>query len=130
MRTPRLRTSQLIRLAARELWHERALALCAACVVAATLAPLLTLWGLEQGVIGTLINRQNRDPVMRQVLPESTGSHRFDRAWFESVARWPDVAFVMVQLGMGSSYLVTALDLEEGLAHLADAVGAPRTPLS
>ncbi len=73
MRTPRLRARQLIRLAARELWHERSLALCAACVVAATLAPLLTLWGLEQGVIGTLINRQNRDPVMRQVLPESTG---------------------------------------------------------
>ena len=95
MRTPRLRTAQLIRLAGRELWHERALALCAACVVAATLAPLLTLWGLEQGVIGTLINRQNRDPVMRQVLPESTGSHRFDRAWFDSVSRWPEVAFVM-----------------------------------
>jgi putative ABC transport system permease protein len=95
VRTPRLRAAQLIRLAARELWHERALALCAACVVAATLAPLLTLWGLEQGVVGTLINRQNRDPVMRQVLPETTGGHRFDGAWFETVARWPGVAFVM-----------------------------------
>jgi len=95
LRTPRLRARQLIRLAARELWHERSLALCAACVVAATLAPLLTLWGLEQGVIGTLINRQNRDPVMRQVLPESTGAHRFDAAWFDAVGRWPEVAFVM-----------------------------------
>jgi putative ABC transport system permease protein len=95
LRTPRLRARQLIRLAARELWHERSLALCAACVVAATLAPLLTLWGLEQGVIGTLINRQNRDPVMRQVLPESTGAHKFDAAWFDKVSRWPEVAFVM-----------------------------------
>jgi putative ABC transport system permease protein len=63
--------------------------------VAATLSPLWTLWGLEQGVIGTLIQRQNSDPVMRQVLPESTGSHRFDRAWFEAAAGWPEVEFVM-----------------------------------
>jgi putative ABC transport system permease protein len=32
---------------------------------------------------------------MRQVLPESTGRHRFDRAWFEAAARWPEVEFVM-----------------------------------
>ena len=42
----------------------------------------------------------------------------------------PDVAFVMVQLGMGTGCLVTALDLEEGLAHLAAGVGAPSTPRS
>jgi putative ABC transport system permease protein len=84
----------LIRLVVRELRHERSLALCSACVVAATLAPLWTLWGLERGVVGTLIERQNRDPVMRQVLPESTGAHRFDRAWFDAAARWDGVAFV------------------------------------
>ena len=94
MSAPRLRFAQLIRLAARELRHERSLALCSACVVAATLAPLWTLWGLEHGVVGTLIDRQNRDPVMRQVLPESTGAHRFDGAWFDAVARWEGVAFV------------------------------------
>jgi putative ABC transport system permease protein len=92
---PQVRFGQLIRLAARELWHEQALALCSACVLAATLAPLWTLWGLERGVIGTLIQRQESDPVMRQVLPESTASHRFDAAWFDSAARWPEVEFVM-----------------------------------
>ena len=30
----------------------------------------------------------------------------------------PDVAFAMVSLGMSTGTLVTALDLEEGLAHL------------
>jgi len=30
----------------------------------------------------------------------------------------PDVAFAMVQLGMGTGDVATALDLEEGLAHL------------
>lgn len=32
----------------------------------------------------------------------------------------PDVAFVIVQLGMDTGSLVTALDLEEGLQYLAD----------
>lgn len=93
--TSRLRAGQLLRLAVAELWHERWLAFCAACVIAATLAPLWVLWGLEQGVVGTLIERQDRDPVMRQVLPESSGGHRFDAAWFERVAKWPETAFVM-----------------------------------
>ncbi len=34
----------------------------------------------------------------------------------------PDVAFAMVQLGMGTGPVATALDLEEGLAHLARVV--------
>lgn len=32
----------------------------------------------------------------------------------------PEVAFAMVSLGMSTGDIVTALDLEEGLAHLAD----------
>lgn len=95
MSAPRLRAGQLLRLGASDLRHERWLAFCAACVLAATLAPLWTLWGLERGVIGTLIERQDRDPVMRQVLPEAGAGKRFDAAWFERAARWPEVAFVM-----------------------------------
>jgi rsbT antagonist protein RsbS len=37
----------------------------------------------------------------------------------------PDVAFVMVRLGMHTDALVTALDLEEGLAYLAGDARAP-----
>ena len=40
----------------------------------------------------------------------------------------PDVAFVMVQLGMSTAPLVTALDLEEGLAYLGGSVGALPVP--
>ena len=36
----------------------------------------------------------------------------------------PDVAFAMVALGMGTGPVPTALDLEEGLAHLDAARGA------
>ena len=70
---PRLRLGQLLRLSWQDLWHERGLACCAACVLAATLAPLWTLWGLERGVIGTLIERQDSDPLMRELVPAASG---------------------------------------------------------
>lgn len=92
---PRLRAGQLLRLAWRDLWHERWLAACAACVLAATLAPLWTLWGLERGVIGTLIERQDRDPLMRELVPAATGANRFDAAWFARVRAWPETAFAI-----------------------------------
>ena len=38
----------------------------------------------------------------------------------------PDVAFAMVELGMDTGRVVTALDLEEGLAELDRCVSAPR----
>jgi rsbT antagonist protein RsbS len=37
----------------------------------------------------------------------------------------PEVAFAMVQLGMDTGSVVTALDLEEGIAALDDALAAP-----
>ena len=37
----------------------------------------------------------------------------------------PDVAFAMVELGMDTGRVVTALDLEEGLAELDSYVAAP-----
>jgi rsbT antagonist protein RsbS len=40
----------------------------------------------------------------------------------------PDVAFVMVQLGMDVGPLVTALDLEEGLEVLTGSSGVPGAP--
>ncbi len=92
---PRLRWAALALLAWRDLWHERLLALCAACVLAATLAPLWVLWGLEQGVVGTMIDRMERDPLMRRITPAATGNNRFDAAWFERVRAWPEVGFLI-----------------------------------
>ena len=40
----------------------------------------------------------------------------------------PDVAFAMVELGMDTGRVLTALDLEEGLAELDQCVGAPPAP--
>ena len=40
----------------------------------------------------------------------------------------PDVAFAMVELGMDTGRVITALDLEEGLAELDGYVAAPPAP--
>jgi putative ABC transport system permease protein len=92
---PALRLAPLLRMALRDLWHERTLALCTACVLAATLAPMWVLWGLERGVIGTLIERMERDPLMRRITPTATGNNRFDADWVERVRAWPEVAFLI-----------------------------------
>ncbi len=87
--------AQLLRMAAGDIRRDGVLSVCTAFTLAATLAPLLTLVGLELGAIGAMIERLDRDPSMRSILPEVTGANRFDRAWFTRVAAWPDVAFVM-----------------------------------
>lgn len=86
---------QLLRLALADLRRDGLLSGCSMLMLAASLAPLLTLFGLEHGVIGTMIERQDKDPAMRLIVPEVTGAHRFDAGWFERVARWPEVAFVL-----------------------------------
>lgn len=87
--------SQLFRLLAGDLRHDRVAVICQALALAAVLVPLLVLLGLRAGIIGTLIARMDADPAMRLILPEVTGANRFDAAWF---ARWsgrPDVAFLL-----------------------------------
>ena len=85
--------AQLFRLALFDLRHEWAITLCQIASVAAV-APLLVLYGLQQGVIGTLLERMNRDPAMRAIIPDVAGANRFDGEWFAAMQR-PDVDFVM-----------------------------------
>ena len=66
------RLGQLFRLALSDLRHEWAITLCQVMSVAAVLAPLLVLYGLQQGVIGTLLERMDRDPAgARQLLDKA-----------------------------------------------------------
>ena len=90
-----LRLAQLFRLALFELRHEWAITLCQIASVAAVLSPLLVLYGLQQGVIGTLLERMNRDPAMRAIIPDVAGGNRFDAEWFEAMRKRPEVDFVM-----------------------------------
>lgn len=95
MREASLRLRHLWRLAARDLVWERTLAFCAAGVIAAALTPVWVLWGLQSGVVGTLIERMEKDPQLRRVTPVATGASRFDDQWLHRVRSWPEVAFVL-----------------------------------
>lgn len=85
----------VLRLALADLRRDGLLSACSVLMLAASLAPLLTLFGLENGVIGTIVARQDKDPAMRLIVPEVGGGHHFDHDWFARVARWPEVAFVL-----------------------------------
>ena len=85
--------SEMLRLAWRDLLHERRISLCYVLALTAVLAPLLVLFGLKFGLVDTLARRLVESPSSREVL--AVGSRQFDRAWFERMAARPDVAFVV-----------------------------------
>jgi putative ABC transport system permease protein len=87
--------AHLLRLGWFDLRHERWFILSASCVLAATMAPLLTLLSLERGVVGALIDSLERDPFMRMVVPSTSGVAKVDEQWLAKVRAWPEVAFVV-----------------------------------
>lgn len=84
----------LLRIAFADLRHEWSVTLAACLAIAAAAAPLIVLLGLREGVIGELFERLRADPATRLVTLDATGAARFEPAWFESMARRPDVDFV------------------------------------
>lgn len=80
-------------LALADATHEWRSTLCLVLALAAVLAPLLILFGLRYGVVQTLADRMTRDPRNLEIVP--IGAGRFDAAFFEKIAGWPDVAFLI-----------------------------------
>jgi rsbT antagonist protein RsbS len=64
------------------------------------------------------------DSFATRTLRQITEMARLRGARTVVVGIQPDVAFVIVQLGMDTGSLVTALDLEEGLEYLGAIVGS------
>ncbi|ANK81456.1 MAG: hypothetical protein TEF_12080 [Rhizobiales bacterium NRL2] len=91
----RLRGVQLLRLSAADLADEWPIAVAVVLAIAAVLAPLLVLNGLQTGVIGEIFDRLRADPAMRRITLDATGARRFDADWFEAMRARDDVAFVL-----------------------------------
>lgn len=83
----------LVRLAARDYRHEWLMSSCFVLALAAALVPLLVLFGLKYGIINNLLDPIRQDPRYREIVP--SGSGNFTPAWFEEMARRPDVAFIV-----------------------------------
>ena len=82
-----------IRLALLDLWHDRRTTLVLVLTVAAIVAPLMLLLGLKTGVIATLRQDLLNDPRTREIV--IYGAHHLDRTWFETMARRPEVGFLL-----------------------------------
>lgn len=57
-------------LAFRDISHERVLSLCMACSLGAIFTPIVILLGLQQGIIGNMLDKLDRDPASRLVRPK------------------------------------------------------------
>ena len=112
------RVGQIFRLVFADLANERLLSLCQVIAIAAVLAPVLVLFGLHNGVIGTLIERLNRDPAMRLVVPEAYG--------FKSV-KWLQRVVLTNDYRANDTYHAGNNDLESPMKTFARFVQVPAT---
>lgn len=69
------------------------LSACTVMALVAVIAPLLVLSGLKYGVVSGLIDRLEREPAVRELIP--LGGGRFDTAFVRALSERPDVAFVI-----------------------------------
>ncbi len=61
--------------------------------LAAVLGPMLILFGLKFGIIGSMLDNLIEDPRNREI--RAVGSGRYDRVWIEQMRNRPEVAFIV-----------------------------------
>ncbi len=82
-----------VALATRDYLYEWQMSSCFVLALAAVLGPMLVLFGLKFGVIGSMIDELVEDPRNREIKPISSG--RYDRPWIDLMHQRDDVAFVV-----------------------------------
>ena len=75
--------------------YEWQMSACFVLALAATLAPMLVLFGLKFGVVNSMAERLIQDPRNREVKP--VGSGNFGLQWFDAMRERHDVAFITPQ---------------------------------
>ncbi|NIE75287.1 FtsX-like permease family protein [Pantoea sp. Ap-967] len=73
--------------------NDARLSACSVLALVAVIAPLLVLFGLKFGLVGSLTERLQRDPGVREVIP--LGGGRFQASFIEELAQRPEVAFAI-----------------------------------
>lgn len=73
--------------------NDARLSACGVLALVAVIAPLLVLFGLKFGLVGSLTERLQRDPGVREIIP--MGGGRFDTAFVTALANRADVAFAI-----------------------------------
>lgn len=88
-----MRASLVVSMAWRDYCSETRLSACNVLALVAVIAPLLVLFGLKFGLIGSLTERLERDPSVREIIP--LGGGRFTAQLIEALGSRADVAFIL-----------------------------------
>ena len=72
---------KVLRLASRDYFHEWLMSGCFVLALAAVLGPMMVLFGLKFGIVGTMVDELIENPHNREVRP--VGSGYYDHAWLE-----------------------------------------------
>ncbi|MET0088693.1 MAG: FtsX-like permease family protein [Candidatus Thiodiazotropha sp.] len=87
------RLKDIIWLAGRDYRNEWQMSGFFILALAAVLGPMLILFALKFGIIGSMLDNLIEDPRNREIHP--IGSGRYDAAWIEQLRTRPEVSFIM-----------------------------------
>ncbi len=93
MSHPIQKMRNILRLALADYFYEWQMSSCFILALAAVLAPMMILFALKFGIIGSMMEQLIEDPRNREIRP--VGSGHYDPAWFTAVRAKPEVAFVI-----------------------------------
>ncbi len=84
---------RISKLAAKDYFFEWQISSCFVLGLAAVLAPILILFGLKFGIVGSMVDDLVDDPRNRELRPISSG--RYDSTWFSNLKERSDISFVI-----------------------------------
>lgn len=106
--------------------REARLSACSVLALVAVIAPLLVLFGLKYGLVGSLTERLQRDPAVREIIP--LGGTRLQADFIEALGQREDVAFAIPrtrQIAATSELQVAPGEARVSVEMLPTAVGDP-----
>lgn len=121
------RLRNLLWLSWRDYVNEWQMSGCFALALAAVLGPMLILFGLKAGIIGSMLDELVNNP--RNLEIQTVGSGRFDRPWIEALRDRPETGFVVPKTRSLSSSLDLKSESARDIVPVELISSAPGDPL-
>ena len=118
---------RILALASKDYFHEWQISVCFVLALAAVLGPMLVLFGLKFGIVGTMIDELIEDPAKREIRP--VGSGHYDRAWVGALRKRDDVAFIVPRIRNIASILSVSSEQAGRILQFEVIPSAPGDPL-
>jgi putative ABC transport system permease protein len=87
------RAKNIFWLASRDYYNEWQMSGFFVLALAAVLGPMMVLFGLKFGIIGSMLGNLIDDPRNREIRP--VGSGRYDMVWVDKLRARPEVSFII-----------------------------------